>query len=302
MKLFRWDIDKTYLDTEFESFSGLVRTATEKASDKKAIAGAIRLVKTLNQVEESSLVFISGSPRQMEKVLRQKFALDGIIVDEIVLKDSLGAIKKGCLRDIKQQVGYKLPALVESKLRFPEYKEEYLFGDNVEEDALIYICYSLILSQNISHFQLKKVMKKFGAYNRSFERLTNYIQRLHYSSKVKRIFIRLVDHHLGEKLSRLSPLISPIHDWFQAAVILWEDGVLTDQQCKDLWNDPRFHSEQQANLIQDLQIRGLIKIESAQKLLQWFGIEREWIPSSSIPLVELNGATLLTLLEELWSQ
>ena len=301
MKLFRWDIDKTYLDTEFESFSGLVRAATEKASEKRAIAGAIPLVKTLNQIEESSLVFMSGSPRQMEKVLRQKFALDGIRVDQIVLKDSLGAIKKGRLRDVTQQVGYKLPALVESKLGFPEYKEEYLFGDNIEEDTLIYICYSLILSQEISIPQLKKVMKKFGAYNRSFERLVNYIQRLHYGSEVKRIFIRLVDHHLGERLSRLSPLISPIHDWFQAAVILWEDGVLTDQQCKNLWNDQRFKSEQQANLIQDLQIRGLIEIESAQKLYQWFGVERECVPPSANPLLKLNGETLLKLLGELWS-
>lgn len=302
MKIFRWDIDKTYLDTEFETFSGLVKTATEKASDKKAIAGAIPLVRSLNQVENSSLIFLSGSPKQMERVLRKKFSLDGITVDDIVLKDSLGAIKKGHFRDVKQQVGYKLPALVESKLRYPESKEEFLFGDNVEEDALIYLCYSLILSEQISIKQLKKIMKKFGAYDRSFERLCHYIQRLYYGAEVKKIFIRLVDHRLGKKLAGLSPLIIPIHDWFQAAIVLWEDQVLTDEQFQNLWNEPRLNMDQKANLIQDLQFRNLILRDSAEKLYQWFGIERELFSSSYHPFFELDGDVLLRLLEELWSR
>lgn len=301
MKLFRWDIDKTYLDTEFETFSGLVRTATESAGQKRAIAGAIPLVRTLNQVENSSLVFISGSPRQMEKVLRKKFDLDGILVDEIVLKDSLGAIKKGHFRDVKQQVGYKLPALVESKLRFPEAKEEYLFGDNVEEDALIYLCYSLILSQSITAKQLKKIMKRFGAYDRSFERLQHYLQRLHYGSCVRRIFIRLVDHRIGKKLAGLSPFVTPIHDWFQAAIVLWEDRVLQNEQLVGLWNDPRLNSDQKANLVQDLQRRSLIRRDSAATLYAQFGIERAVFASSQYPLTVLNGEILSQLLEELWS-
>lgn len=300
MKLFRWDIDKTYLDTEFETLSGLVRTATEKASDKKAIAGAISLVQLLNKVEDSSLIFISGSPTQMEKVLRKKFTLDGIRVDELVLKDSLGAIKKGHFRDVRQQVGYKLPALVESKLRFPEVKEEYLFGDNVEEDALVYLCYSLILSQKISIQQLKTIMKKFGAYERSFEKLHHYVQRLHYGSRVRRIFIRLVDHHLGKKLARLSPFIIPVHDWFQAAIVLWEDQILTEEQFQLLWDQPRLELAQKANLVQDLQVRNLIEKNFAQNLYQRFGIEREIVSSSVHPLTELNGDVLLRLLEELW--
>ena len=301
MKIFRWDIDKTYLDTEFETFSGLVRTATEKASEKKAIAGAIPLVRMLNQVESSSLIFLSGSPKQMSKVLRKKFLLDGITVDDIVLKDSLGAIKKGHFRDVKQQVGYKLPALVKSKLQFPESKEEYLFGDNVEEDALIYMCYSLILSDQIVPGQLKKIMKKFGAYDRSFERLYNYIQRLHYGSTVKRIFIRLVDHRLGKKMAGISPFVTPIHDWFQASIVLWEDQVLTDEQFQTLWNEPRLQMDQKANLIQDLQLRNLIQSDSAKELYQRFGIEREVFSSSLYPLSELNGDILMRLLEELWS-
>ena len=34
-----WDLDKTYLDTKFETFKGLVRTIFEKAFQKKNIPG-----------------------------------------------------------------------------------------------------------------------------------------------------------------------------------------------------------------------------------------------------------------------
>ena len=39
-RIYRWDLDKTYLATEFDTFRQLVRTAFQKAHEKKAIPGA----------------------------------------------------------------------------------------------------------------------------------------------------------------------------------------------------------------------------------------------------------------------
>ena len=69
MPIFRWDIDKTYLETDFESLSGLWKAATEDASEKISADGVIPLVKALKQNPHSQLVFLSGSPKQMQTVL-----------------------------------------------------------------------------------------------------------------------------------------------------------------------------------------------------------------------------------------
>ena len=35
--IYRWDLDKTYLQTEFDTIRQLVRTAFQKAHEKKAV-------------------------------------------------------------------------------------------------------------------------------------------------------------------------------------------------------------------------------------------------------------------------
>src|SRR5688572_23098974 len=43
--VFRWDLDKTYLRTEFDSVRDLVKSAIETAADKKAYPGATSLLR-----------------------------------------------------------------------------------------------------------------------------------------------------------------------------------------------------------------------------------------------------------------
>ena len=301
MVVFRWDIDKTYLDTEFETISGLIRTATEKASEKKAIEGARNLLRALQQYPESSTVFISGSPKQMKKVLLKKFALDGIEVDDIVLKDSLEAIRSGHLRDLTQQVGYKLPGLVESRLKYSLDSDEYLFGDNVEEDALVYLCYALIVSQAISIDDICMIMARFGAYERSQQRLIQAIQQLNHYGRVRRIFIRLADHQLSAKLTVFAPLVVAVHDWLQAAMVLWEDGILSDNEFQKQCADRNFSTEQIANLAQDLQRRGCLSEKYSRQLYHHFGVQREIFSIPTNGTQPLDGQRFLLEVERLWS-
>ena len=79
MHIYRWDLDRTYLDTEIDSVRGLLRTALESAGEKKVIPGADALLRSLIRHDPDAMVCIlSGSPRQMRGVLREKLALDGI--------------------------------------------------------------------------------------------------------------------------------------------------------------------------------------------------------------------------------
>ena len=47
MHIYRWDLDRTYLDTEIDSVRGLLRTALESAGEKKVIPGADALLRSL---------------------------------------------------------------------------------------------------------------------------------------------------------------------------------------------------------------------------------------------------------------
>jgi hypothetical protein len=50
--VYRWDLDKTYLSTDFDSFKGLVRAAFEKAADKRTFPGAQVLLRELCAKDE----------------------------------------------------------------------------------------------------------------------------------------------------------------------------------------------------------------------------------------------------------
>src|SRR5207244_6081602 len=110
---FRWDLDKTYLRTEFDSFGDLVKSAIENAADKQAFPGATALLRALHQ-DGNRICIVSGSPTQMRQVLAAKLALDGVEYDEFVLKNNLKNILRGRFRALRAQIPFKLPAMLRS--------------------------------------------------------------------------------------------------------------------------------------------------------------------------------------------
>ena len=109
---FRWDLDKTYLRTEFDSLGDLARAAIETAADKQAYPGATALLRALKQ-DGHRICIVSGSPTQMRTTLTAKLALDGIAYDEFVLKNNLKNILRGRFRSLRAQIPYKLPAMLQ---------------------------------------------------------------------------------------------------------------------------------------------------------------------------------------------
>src|SRR5688572_12402236 len=79
--VYRWDLDKTYLKTEFDTIKDLLRSAFEGAEAKKAIPGASALLREVRAGGGARICFISGSPRQMRRVLTRKLKLDGVEFD-----------------------------------------------------------------------------------------------------------------------------------------------------------------------------------------------------------------------------
>ena len=48
--IFRWDLDKTYLRTEFDTWIDLMRTAIERPERKRTVPGAAALMRELRAI------------------------------------------------------------------------------------------------------------------------------------------------------------------------------------------------------------------------------------------------------------
>jgi hypothetical protein len=130
--VYRWDLDKTYLRTEFDTLRDLLSRAFEKAKDKHTVPGASALLREIRATRPAGLYILSGSPEQMRRVLEAKLRLDGVSWDGFTLKPSLKQLLRGHFKFLKDQVGFKLGALLGSREVVPENTDEILFGDDAE--------------------------------------------------------------------------------------------------------------------------------------------------------------------------
>ncbi len=227
MHIYRWDLDKTYLDTNFSSFRGLVRAATEAAEDKRAVPGATALIRGLAATSSARIYILSGSPTQMRAVLEEKLRLDGVRYDGLILKDNLTNLKKGRFRAIRGQFGYKLPALLASRHGIGRGVHESLFGDDAEVDALIYSVYADALAGRLTPAQVSRIMEIAGAYPDHIERALAAIAELPTGDAVDNIFIHLERNSPPSRFAALGPRLVPVFSWWQAALVLHGQGRMS---------------------------------------------------------------------------
>lgn len=226
--IYRWDLDKTYIKTEFETLRGLIRTALQKPEDKTNVPGAVALLRELCREREDSRVvvtFVSGSPTQMRDVLLKKFELDGIRPDLLVLKPIVQNILKGRFRAVKGQVGYKLGALLEART-MTSLAPETLFGDDAEMDAFIYSLYADIAAGAINDETLRDILVEAEVYASPMARILEHARTVDIESTVGRIFINLEGRTAPGRFLPFGARVVPIVNYFQAAIVLWNDGIL----------------------------------------------------------------------------
>ena len=95
--------------------------------------------------------FLSGSPKQMRKVLHEKLRLDSVYCEHLELKGQPHRnILRGRFRAIKEQVGFKLPALLSARSKVNRLSTETLFGDDAERDAFVYSLYADLVSGSVN--------------------------------------------------------------------------------------------------------------------------------------------------------
>ena len=225
--LTRWDLDKTYLRTEFATVRDLLRTAFEQPSDKRAFSGATTLLREM-RAAGTSIHLLSGSPTQMRRRIEAKLRIDGVEWETMTLKSNLKNLLKLRLRAIKDQVGYKLPALLEARAKLEGHGDvstlETLIGDDSEADAVVYSLYADLLAGLVQPEELGAILERGRVYADHASGALAAARALSHGARVERILIHLERQAPPRDFDVFGPRLVPFYNYFQAGLVLLEDG------------------------------------------------------------------------------
>jgi len=275
--IFRWDLDKTYLRTDFETWRDLLRTALQTPEQKVNVPGAVELLRELGDPvdgRETLITFISGSPSQMRETLEEKFELDGIAPDELLLKPTLEYILKGRFAAVRGQLGYKLGALLELRDRAP-LAPETLFGDDAEQDAFIYSLYADLAATRIDSETLRRILEEADVHEEAREDILDRLSSMERGDTVRRIFIHLEERTPPGRFWVFGPRVVPIVNYFQAAVILFDDGTIdapaVGRVASGMIENYGYGLLDLANSFEDLMRRRHLELETVERFASKLG-------------------------------
>ncbi len=276
--VFVWDIDKTYLDTHFETLKELFRTAFEKAFQKKNIPGTSALVRALTTSLDDSttkpfpIYFISASPPQMERKIRAKLDIDGINPYGAFFKDNLKNLKPKYFKRLSQQVGYKLQALLELRTRLKEDVKQTLFGDDSESDALVYSLYSDICNHRLDSRELERVLDQSHVTQTQMAAIFELQERIPKNDPVEKIYINLANDTDPDYYEKFGRRTFPTFNTFQMALDLFQDTRLLAEQLlrvvQDMITNYGFTPDEISKSLDDLIARKRVTLETTAKVVE----------------------------------
>ena len=271
--VYRWDLDKTYLETEFSTVDGLVRAAFEGAARKRTVPGTRALLGALSAARAARVIVVSGSPVWLRRRILATFQLHGIRCDRLVLKDYGHALRRGRLRSLKAQVPFKMGAHLASRLWLAAHDvsaHEVCFGDDSEVDALIYCLYADVCARRVSATRLADILRACDAYDDEVANILGKLSLVERHDPVRRIFIHLDGRSPPARFGAYRGRVTATFNAFQIALSLAADGLADDAVliavAEDLVHAWRFDAEAVAGSLEDATRRGLCNQELAVRV------------------------------------
>lgn len=290
--IFRWDLDKTYLKSEFERLHQLVRIPFEKPEQKVAAPGVAALIRALREAatasgRESRTYFLSASPPQIGRAIRKKLELDGVQYDGIVFKDQLQRLIRGKFRHLREQVGFKVTELLKASQNNLPGAREYLFGDDWESDPLIYSLYADVVAGRVGIPDLKEILEAIRVDQPLVREACALAERITPTDSVARIFITLERRTPLADFRSFGTRLVPTFNYFQTAVCLFEDGVLgcngVMQVAHSLIDASHYSRERLTNSLADIERRRHVREPTVRVVREHLRAE-EILPAEQTPL------------------
>lgn len=274
--VFVWDVDKTYLDTNIASLRGLLKTIREKAFQKKNIPGTATLVRALKESmaqkgERLPLYFITASPPQMENKIIAKLSIDGISPYGSFYKDNLKNLNINRFRRLTQQIGFKLQALLQLRLKLSENVKQIMWGDDSESDALIYSLYSDICADRIQGDELTRVLESLNVLPPQIKAILNLKDDIPKNDPVERIYINLATDTDPDYYVKFGARTLPTYNTFQIALDLYQDEKVKEPAllsiAQVLISSYSFSKEEIFGTVEDLIQRHVLKKDKVERIV-----------------------------------
>lgn len=206
----RSDVDMTYLYTDFHSKSSMLALLDQSAAQRQSIAGMPEVYQLLRDKNGHNrpLTFISGSPVFFKRVLQNKMSLEAIQHDEIVLKPFTSILSQkglGGIPLLKEQIGYKLDALLRLRQQIPPQSQEVLIGDDTEADPLIYALYAQLLRKEYTEEELMLFLKKHDVSEHWKEKIQEQLPLFWASLGEGALVVEIFIHQTKEESTEFEP-------------------------------------------------------------------------------------------------
>lgn len=275
-EVFVWDLDKTYLDTSIDSLSGLMQTILERAFNKRNIPGTDTLLQSLSLFRKEKkgqtyfpIYFITASPPQMEERISEKFAIDEIHLLGCFYKDNLKNLKPGRFWRLTKQVGYKLQALMQLRMRLHPEVRQICWGDDSESDAIIYNLYSDICARRISANEIRRILEKLYVSGDQVDTILLLQSQINTHDPVEKIYINLATDTDPDYYLKFGRRTLATTNTFQVALDLYQDQRLDleglHSVLQDMLTNYDYTPEELTQSYNELIRRGVLGLAAYEK-------------------------------------
>ncbi|MES2745437.1 MAG: phosphatase domain-containing protein [Bdellovibrionota bacterium] len=231
------DIDKTYIETRFETPIAMLKIAFENAEQKVTVTGApVALLAARwgnfyggdTRLEPNAIHFLSASPPQLRRVIRSKLAIDGLDWTSDTFKNQAYNIKTRKLKFLKQHVAYKTATILKQMSLAPKDARFILIGDNAELDAFIYLGVQLFVEKKLSLSGYREYLSLGGVHDEVLPTLEPYLQLQKEDISVAGIMIRKAPRYELVEAPPLTEFVLPFDHYFEVILHFHAWGLISD--------------------------------------------------------------------------
>lgn len=271
------DIDKTYLATQIDSIGGLLKAAFESPEKKQNVPGFSILLRALRRgaaaaAAKHPLYFVSASPPQMEKKILAKMEMDGIDHDGIIFKDQMEHVRRANFKKLREQLGYKLGALLTLWYYLPKKSKIILFGDDSESDALVFSIFAEVVAGHVRGRELYDLLTHLRVYREEALKVAWLSRRVGTAPAfpVRAAFINLETGSMASYYARLGAWIYGTDNSLQTAIALYEQGLIREQAVRSIGRDLVLqHDFEPQKIMKSLEMgarRGIFGLDTLDRL------------------------------------
>lgn len=238
------DIDKTYLETKYESIKEMAKIMLESAVDKKTVEGArefLRALKFQRKVYHGGvsppLHFVSSSPPQLRAVLEHKIGMDYLLCSSNSFKDQIYNIKMGKISLLKDQAAYKVASILSLCQNFRGIKYLVLIGDNAENDPYVYTLIKHILTQRISRPESIACLELMGVPTDTAEEIFARLSAPSFDFENLKVMIAIREVRPQKKAGALADDIFWFQDYSDLALTFFHLGYFSHEALTQYFSE-----------------------------------------------------------------